>query len=157
MVRKIIFIILIIFLAACSSLLPGQELKLAEEAAIEFFQLLSQGQYVEADLLYGSDYTALISMNPDIPPDDHTAMWKNGCELNGLQCLPILRVVKSEKFSLNEFFLTIEFKNADGSVFVLGPCCGASEQEMPPVSQFPVDIIERDGRYYITSLPVFVP
>jgi hypothetical protein len=40
---------------------------------------------------------------------------------------------------------------------VLGPCCGATAEEMPPTSQFSVDVIERDGNYYVTSLPVFQP
>jgi hypothetical protein len=31
---------------------------------------------------------------------------------------------------------TVEFTNDDGSLFVLGPCCGATEMEMSPKTQF---------------------
>lgn len=157
MVRKNIFLLILCVVSGCASLSPRQEVQPAEEAAMEFFNLLSQEKYAEAGRLFGGDYSSLISMNPEIPENDHAALWKNGCEFNGLQCLPILRVVGAEKFSLNEFFLTVEFKNADGSLFVQGPCCGATEEEMPPVSQFDIHVIEQSGNYLVTSLPVFTP
>ena len=157
MIRKLLWVLIPLVLAACSLVAPKYETKQAEQAATAFFEYLSVGRYTEADAMYAGNYSALVSLSSLIAPDDHIALWKNGCEISGLQCLPIYRILKSKKFSLNEFWLTVEFKDKTGGVFVLGPCCGATAEEMPPVSQFDVYVIERDGKYYVTSLPVFVP
>ncbi len=144
-------------LAACSLIAPKNETQLAGQAAEVFFEHLSAGRYAQAAEMYAGDYSALASLTSLIAPDDHAALWKNGCEISGLQCLPIYRIISAEKFSLNEFWLKVEFRDKTGKVFVQGPCCGATAEEMPPVSQFDVYVIERDGEYYITSLPVFTP
>ena len=157
MIRKFLWVLIPLFLIACSLVAPKYETKQAEQAAMAFFEHLSAERYGEADAMYAGDYSTLVSNNPQISLDDHTALWKNGCEINGLQCLPIYRILKSEKFSLNEFWLTVEFKDKNGGVFVRGPCCGATAEEMPLVSQFDVYVIERDGKYFVTSLPVYVP
>lgn len=107
--------------------------------------------------MYAGDLTNLQYLNPSIDEHDLETLWRNACTINGFQCLPINKILKAEKFSLNEYHLQVEFQNPDGSLFVLGPCCGASEEEMPPVSQFDVYVIERNGEYFVTSLPVLVP
>lgn len=129
----------------------------AEKAAIKFFHLLSTGGYEQAAAMYAGDYSTLQSINPSIDENDRVTLWRNACTINGFQCLPIDQVLSVEKFSLNEYFMLVEFQNPDGSLFVLGPCCGANEEEMPPVSQFDVYIIERGGEFFVTSLPVLVP
>lgn len=129
----------------------------AEKTARQFFQLLSTGEFAQAAGMYAADISGLQYMNPSIDDNDLETLWRNACTVNGFQCLPIKRVLSVEKFSLNEYFLQVEFQNPDGSLFVLGPCCGASEEEMPPVSQFDVFVIEREGEFFTTSLPVLVP
>lgn len=146
-----------IMLAGCSLLTPKNEEAQAEAAVTAFFEHLSKGEYAQAADMYGAGYEELTYFNPNIPEDDHVALWRNICEVNGFQCLPVLRVIDTEKFSLNEFMVTVEFRAADGQPFVFGPCCGASEEEMPPETQFQMFAIERDGQYLVTSLPVFVP
>ena len=157
MSRKIFWMPALLALTACSLVAPKYEEKQAEQIAIAFFEHLAAGRYAEADAIYAGDYLTLVSNNPQISLDDHAALWKSGCKINGMQCLPIYRILTSEKFSLNEFWLTVEFKDKTGGVFTRGPCCGATAEEMPPVSRFDVYVIERDGRYYVTSLPVFTP
>lgn len=157
MTRSRIWILLTLILAACGSLTPKNEIRLAEQSAITFFDHLAAHRYAEADAMYAGDYSALASLTSIISADDHEALWKNGCEISGMKCLPILRIVKSEKFSLNEFWLTVEFKDDNGKALVLGACCGATPKEMPTVSQFIVSLIERQGSFYVTSLPVFQP
>ena len=163
MLRKIFLVLFTLMLAGCAAKTPRFEEKLAEQAAVAFFKFLSSERYSEADRLYAGNYEPLISLSEPYTPNDHALLWKNACELSGLQCLAIDRIISTERYEkteqnpLNAFKIMVEFKDRTGKVFVLGPCCGASEQEMPPVSQFIVDVIEHDGEFYVTSLPVFVP
>jgi len=148
---------LALFLSACNVICPISNEKKAEVAAVEFFERLSSGEYQRAAEMYSGDYAELEYMNPALPEEDDAALWRNACRINGYQCLPIRQVLEIEKFSLNEYHLKVEFQNPDGSVFILGPCCGADEEEKPPVSQFDVYLIGRDDIFYVVSLPVFVP
>jgi len=163
MMRKYLYILFVLLLAACGKDNPRFQKGLAEQTAVAFFKKLSIGQYAEADALYAGNYEPLISLSPTVAPDDHTGLWMNGCENSGLQCLPIDRIISTERYEVTEqnpleaFKITVEFKDRTGKVFILGPCCGASTEEMPPTSHFTVDVIKRDGNYFITSLPVFVP
>lgn len=36
----------------------------------------------------------------------------------------------------DKFIFTVEFANPDGSLFVLGPCCGSTMTDVPPQSRF---------------------
>jgi len=150
-------IILVLILSACSLISPTSNEQEAEKTVTQFFQLLSTNDYSQAAGMYAGDISDLQYLNPSIDETEIETLWRNACTINGFQCLPIKRILNVEKFSLNEYHLRVEFQNPDGSLFLLGPCCGASEEEMPPVSQFDVYVIERSGDYYITSLPVFVP
>jgi hypothetical protein len=155
--RLTFLFIILYFLSSCSLDSPITDAQKAEKAAKQFFQLLSDGEYVQAAGMYAGDTSGLQYMNPSIDKNDLESLWRNACTINGFQCLPIQTILTTEKFSLNEYHLQVEFRNPDGSLFVLGPCCGASEEEMPPVSHFDMYVIERNGEYFVTSLPVLVP
>jgi len=146
-----------IVLVGCGLLSPRGETARAEAALTAFFDHLARGEYEQAEALFGADYEALTYFNPNTPTEDHAALWRNACERNGYQCLPVLRIIQTEKFSLNEFVISVEFRDAEGAAFMHGPCCGASGEEMPPVSRFEMFVVERDGQYLVTSLPVYVP
>ncbi|MEX2029351.1 MAG: hypothetical protein WD906_00040 [Anaerolineales bacterium] len=51
----------------------------------------------------------------------------------------------------------VEFVTDDGELFVLGPCCGATEAEMPPVWRFPYTVRVVGGEYLVMEMPVYVP
>ena len=157
MLRKYSGFLIALLLAACSGNNPRFQKGLAEQTAVAFFEHLSEGRYEKAADMYAGDYTALASLTSLISPDDYAGLWKNGCEISGLQCLPIYRIISTEKFSLNEFIVHVEFRDKSGGIYVHGPCCGATIEDSQPVSRFVVYVIERDGRYYVTSLPVFSP
>jgi len=163
MLRKIALALLMLVLAGCAAKMPRFEEKLAEQTAVAFFKNLSIGKYTEADALYAGNYEPLISLSSTAAPDDHAGLWQNACEISGLQCLPIDRIISTERYPVTErnpedaFKITVEFKDRSGKLYVLGPCCGATVEEMPPTSEFIVDVIERDGEYFVTSLPVFQP
>jgi hypothetical protein len=122
---------------------------------IQFFDLLNTKQYAEADLLYGGDYEQLQIFNPNAA--DHVALWESGCERAGLQCLKV-RSATFENLQGDTYIFQVEFSNADGSLFVLGPCCGADETEMPPVSLFEYRVARTsDGSFRVMDLPPYTP
>ncbi len=129
----------------------------AQDVLIRFFDLLSTAQYAEADRLYGGEYDQLQVFNPSSDPADHAALWNWSCELAGLQCLKV-RTATVKNGQGDTVVFQVEFSNPDGSLFVLGPCCGANETEMPPMSQFEYRVTRgSDGQFRVMELPPYVP
>ena len=129
----------------------------AQEVLIKFFGLLNSKQYAEADALYGGDYEQLKVFSSDTDPSDHAKLWADACQLAGLQCLEV-RSATFKNLQGDTYIFQVEFSNPDGSLFVLGPCCGANETEMPPVSQFEYAVARNaDHQYVVMNLPPYVP
>lgn len=135
----------------------GADIDQARQALILFFQFLHDGKYKEATDYFNGSYETLISMNPDIPSHDYTALLENGCKNNGLQCLLVREVIQEERLSDREFKFTVEFKNEDDSLFTLGSCCGASPTEEPAQSQFVYTVIKDGDFFLVQELPPYVP
>ena len=164
---RISILLSIIFLVSCASQpisstaapptsLPSTASE-AHETLIKFFSLLNTKQYAEADTLYGGDYEQLEIFSSDADPSDHARLWANACELAGLQCLEV-RTATFKVLQGDTYIFQVEFSNPDGSLFVLGPCCGANETEMPPVSQFEYKVTRNsNGKFVVTDLPPYVP
>lgn len=131
---------------------------LAHTTLVQFFNHLYAGRYEEAVTLYDGDYQLLIDQNPEIDPADHVALLKNACTTNGFQCLKIKLAGIDWKNSPNEYVFTAQFQNDDGSLFVLGPCCGASETEQPPVSFFEIRVLKiAEGEFRVLDMPPYMP
>lgn len=129
----------------------------AHGVLIQFFNLLNARQYAEADALYGGDYEQLKVFSTDIDPADHAKLWANACELAGLQCLKV-RTATFKNQQGDTYVFQVEFSNPDGNLFVLGPCCGSNETEMPPVSQFEYKVSRNNqGKFVVMDLPPYVP
>src|SRR5215204_3576947 len=149
MKRIVDIICIFILLAGCtpatqipaSTSLPSTASE-AQEVLIKFFDLLNSKQYAEADTLYGGDYEQLqiFSSDTDPAPSGHAKLWADACQLAGLQCLKV-RSATFKNLQGDTYIFQVEFSNPDGSLFVLGPCCGATETEMPPVSQFQFTVV----------------
>ena len=136
----------------------SEGLEKARKALTAFFELLNQREYEEAAALYGGDYQGLRDSNPLLDPQDHVALLTNGCEINGLQCLQVKRIVDENVVSSAEYHFTVEFINQDGSLFVRGPCCGENATDFPPESQFAFTVIRNcAGKFLVRELPVYVP
>jgi hypothetical protein len=130
----------------------------AQDTLYTFFQNLHDGKYGEAAELYGGAYDVLIEDNPSLDPQDHASLWKNACEINGFQCLVVYSYAIREQLSANEFIVTVQFQDDQGNLFVRGPCCGASETDMPPQSEFDFHVVkDQAGDYQVMDLPVYVP
>lgn len=130
----------------------------AEKVLIDYFSALNQGDYSKAVELYGGSYEVLQAYNPTLDPEDHAALLQAGCEFNGLMCLPVREVLSVQTSDPQEFIFEVEFANPDGSTFVLGPCCGETEETTPPQSAFMISVrCQKDGACRVLDLPPYVP
>lgn len=129
----------------------------AYEVLVDFLTLLHTKNYADAAPLYGGEYEQLQVFNPEINPNDRVALWTWVCDNQLLQCLEV-RSATFQKLVGDSYIFQVEFNNPDGSLFVLGPCCGANETEMPPVSQFEFTVTRNaDGKFVVMNTPPYVP
>ena len=164
--KRIWIVVLALVLAGCASPVnPPQPTQTslpstaseAYQTLVKFLTLLHDKNYVDAAPLYGGDYDQLHVFNPEIDVNDHTGLWSWACDNQLLQCLTV-RSVTFEQLVGDSYIFQVEFSNPDGSLFVLGPCCGSNETEMPPVSQFEYTVIRNaDGKFVVMNMPPYVP
>jgi len=133
------------------------DIEKARGALEQFFALLHDGRYADAVLHYGGDYSVMRDWNPDIPAGDYAQLFASGCMFNGLRCLKVRAIVEEQEVSPGVYQFTVEFANEDGSLFSRGPCCGATETEMPTVSQFVYTVKQVGGEFLVQELPVYIP
>lgn len=129
----------------------------AHDVLVDFLTRLHTGNYTEAVPLYGGEYEPLQVFNTEIDPSDHGALWTWACDRQLLQCLEV-RSATFKELRGDSYSFQVEFNNRDGSLFILGPCCGANETEMPPVSQFEYRVSRTaSGKFFVMDLPPYVP
>jgi hypothetical protein len=132
---------------------PGR----ARQSLVTFFDHLSSAEYAQAAELYGGDYAQLEILGPDLDPADRAALWQNGCEKSGLQCLPVASAVFVGSAG-DIFTFAVEFRKPDGNVFALAPCCGEPGFLDPPVAGFVFRVGRMpDGAFAVLDLPIFQP
>jgi len=147
-------------LAACSGPKSPQpdDATLAREALVTFFADLHAGRYAQAAEAYAGTYETMIDHNPSLDPDDHAALFRNACTINGAQCLEVRSAQLLPTVAAQQFRFEVEFQLEDGTVFVQGPCCGGSETDFPSVSAFTYTVSKaEDGRFRILDMPVYMP
>lgn len=148
-------------IALCETLTPGTgDLAQARGALEAFFDALHAGAYEKAAEIYGGSYESLIDINPEVDPNNHAALLERACTVNGFQCLKVKEVVREKQDWPDTFTCTVEFTKPDGSLFVLGKCCGASETDSQPQSQFDFTVMripQLGGAFRVQGLPVYVP
>jgi len=157
--NRLISLFLILVLVGCSPqpVETAPDMQDAETALVNFLHLLNTGKYEEAVPLYGGEYESLQVFNPEIDPSDHVALWTWACGNRLLQCLEVRSVTLMHQ-ETDTYVFQVDFNNPDGSLFVLGPCCGATETEMPPVSQFEYTVMKNpDGEFVVMNMPPYVP
>jgi len=154
-----------LFLISCTSQqgkLPPTETSSDEQLALQvltdFLQSLHNGDYDKAAQLYGGTYETMIYHNPSIDPSEHTALLQNACIINGAQCLQVKSVSLDKQISKTEFVFIVDFLNADGKLFVLGPCCGGNATDFPPQSVFNLMVMKVDeNKFSVMDMPPYAP
>ena len=150
-------ILLSLVLIACTPQQITLDASAAESTLFDFFQALSDGNYERAVQLYGGSYEPLRAMNPQSDPDNFVSLWKLGCEVNGLVCLPVNRVVETRALSETETLFVVEFLAEDGQVFALGSCCGAEESAAAPQSAFEFHVRTQNEFSLVEDMPALIP
>jgi hypothetical protein len=137
---------------------PSVAAESAREALVNFFEALHAGRYVEAAELYGGSYEIPIDHNPPVDPNDHPALLRNACTINGAQCLLIRSVALRTSSSNSGFVFLVQFQNEDGTRFEIGQCCGGNAADFKPVWQFVYTVVlSDDGEFLVQDLPPYVP
>lgn len=122
-----------------------------------FFEALSRGDYAAAVKQYGGSYELLRDHNPSIPPDDLESLWRNACQINGAQCLPVRALMLESNPSAGEYRFWVQF-TFDGEIFSQGPCCGGSIEDFPPTDEFLYTVrLDANGVNVVMDLPVYTP
>jgi len=146
------FFLVAILLLAVACLPPLDKGLQQQYPVIAFFDSLNKGQYEQAADLYGGSYETLVSMNPELDPNDHAALWKNACEANGFQCLTVRQISFRRETDAGGYIFSVTFNAADGSLFVQQAEDGSS------ISEFEYRVLEgADGIWRVLDLPVYVP
>lgn len=137
----------------------NDDVELARQTLIRFFEHLNSGDYLSASEMYGGPYEVLTGYNPDLDPQDRAALFRNACTINGFQCLQVRSARLQEPMvDTGQYRFVVEFSTAAGEQFVLGPCCGATETEVAPRSEFLFTVVQAgEGAYRVQDLPVYAP
>ena len=162
-IRRTLLFAALYTLAACRPTPPGtpsaasaQDLQWAEEGLTGFFGDLAEGRYAHATAFFAGPTQQLAEYNPDVDPQDITALLERYCKVNGGTCLPIKSIARRDAPAADTFVFVVEFLNPDGSTFVRGPCCG-SEDMSETRRQWEYTVLVVDGQFRVFKLPPYVP
>jgi hypothetical protein len=130
----------------------------AEGTLRTFLALLAEGKYGEASGLYGGPVDVLQGWFPDQDPQDVAGLLQAACSRRLLQCLPVRSIQPRNAAGSGEIAFDVQFNLPGGTLFVRGPCCGATSTEMPDESTFTFRARPKtDGDFVILDLPPYVP
>ncbi len=140
---------------------PGTyNLVIARATLVGFFDALNGGWYDEAATQYGGSYEALIELNPDINPDDHSALLERACTENGFQCLRVRQILRQAQVFPDTYTFSVEFAKPDGNPLEFNACCGEDLASTRPRSAFEITVMQvpqAGNAYRVQGLPVYIP
>ena len=130
----------------------------AQHALMVFLENLHNGNYAEAAQFYGGSYQTMLDHNPGIGPNDHAVLLRNACTINGMQCLRANITGLEDKVPGEKYVFIVEFLKVDGTLFMLGPCCGEDETGSPPQSVFFFTVGKVDqNEFAVMDMPPYAP
>ena len=162
---SLLFLILLLLTGVCSGpqMLTSPDDESSEQAVARqtmanYFRALHDGAYALAVDLYGGSYEVMIDHNPGLDPADLPALFEAACTVNGAVCLETASIqpLAVKESVTGEYAFKITFQNQDGSLFVLGPCCGAPEGETHSEFTFHVRKTS-ENHFQVMDLPVYQP
>jgi hypothetical protein len=131
----------------------------AQNTLIAFFNYLNDDKFDKAVELFeptGIDsWEWLANFSPEEERDNKPLVLKNYC-LATQTCLKA-NVLNIKKQTENDYILSVQFIKKDNNTFVLGPCCGATEEEMPSMDKFDYNVKKVNNLFKVATPPVYVP
>lgn len=136
------------------------ESEMAKNTLVAFFDYLSKNEFEKALGLFSLDdptnsWEGLASLSPSAERNNKAKVLENYCKATGT-CLKA-KVLEVKKETGDNYDLVVQFLNADGSVFVKGPCCGATEETMPSTSKFDFKVKKINNAFRASTAPVYRP
>lgn len=129
--------------------------EISREALVSYFDLLNKKQYSDAIKYHGSGYDYLKDWNPGLKSGDYESLIKNGCEVNGLQCLKIKKILSQQKISETDFKFIVQFENNDGTIFVEE--INENENRSSTKTDFEYIVRKINNRFLVITQPVYLP
>lgn len=132
----------------------------ATETLVSFFTYLNNQDFEKALTLFELDDVAnswegLETFSLPEDREDKAKVLKNYCKATNT-CLRA-KVIEIEKEADGKYNLVVQFQNADGSTFVRGPCCGATEEEMPSQDIFEFEVKKINNVFKVMTAPIYIP
>jgi len=144
-----------------------EELHVAKETLINFFDYLRDGQYDKAVLLFepweegmGIHHSSWEGFFSFLLQEERNEKGKPkalGIVYTSVGTPIRVNVLDIRKSDKNVYRSKVQFVKNDGTIYTYGPCCGATEDSMPSQTEF-VYFVERiDGVYKVRTPPLFRP
>lgn len=132
---------------------------IAKNTLLAFFDFLKNEKFDKAVELYEptelDSWEWLENFSPAEEKNNKALVLKNYCRATGT-CLTA-NILDVKQNNENEFIVSVKFLQNDGEIFVLGPCCGSTEEEMPPLSEFDFRVHKKGDLFKVSTPPVYVP
>jgi hypothetical protein len=157
--KKTIGMIIIFFIifTGCAKQELVDEAIIAQHTLINFFNNLNEWKFTEALKYFTINKETRENLDIYNPDGEikHINIIENYCQAT-LTCLPVI-IVWTTKIDDNEYRYQVQFQKQDGSIFILGPCCGATEEEMPTKDTFEYTVKKINGTFKVITPPLYIP
>jgi hypothetical protein len=130
----------------------------AEGALITFFDYLSKNEFAKASKLFSSDeadWESLKVYSPIEETSNKAKVLENYCKAT-LTCLKA-KVLDVKEVANGEYNLVVQFLNNDGTTYIFGPCCGATEKEKPSKDKFDYTVKKINSMFKVITPPLYRP
>ena len=133
------------------------ESKTAKDTLVTFFDYLGKNEFEKAVELYEFDngFTLIEELTPAEEQDDKAKVLENFCKAVGT-CLEV-KVLETKRTTNYEYSMVVQFIKSDGTFYVFGPCCGATEEQMPSTDKFDYTVKKINGEFKVTTPPLYRP
>ncbi len=140
-----------------------QEKEQAQETLLNFFNYVASDDFKNAvKIFYPLDENDKYNWDMITQYRDPEKQNSSKEEELAYYCSAVGTCLRAEllgfgKRAENDYIFTIQFREKDGSKYIFGPCCGATEEDEPSRTQFEYEVKKIDGDYKVVTPPLYRP